>query len=172
MEMVRKGISRLAPSGRLPAYVDHPKQFLQQNVFRAHQLAPTYAVHEWRHAQPTTFGATIAIPWLIEETCACDHGRRARESQQVAPTVIGTSAAAAQKLWIEILQRSEDAVEPGSASCFCRVAFGYGLASTRREVSDDLFCRSAFNGIDLAAEPKTCASAIAILVPWFLFAVG
>jgi hypothetical protein len=138
-EMTRKEISRLAPSGRLPAYSDHPKQFLQQNVFRTHRLVPTYTVYEWLHAKPTTFGATVTIPWLVEETCACDHGRRAKVSQQLAPTFVGTSATAAQKLWIEILQRSEDPVAPGSASCFCRVAFGYGLASTRKEVSGDSY---------------------------------
>eukprot|EP01043_Picozoa_sp_COSAG02_P001465 COSAG02_NODE_31_length_50774_cov_1928.118204_18_plen_360_part_00 len=136
-EMIRNEISRLAPGGRLPSYLDHPKQFLQQNVFRTHHLVPTYTVREWLHAQPTTFGATVTVPWLVDETCACDHGRRARASQQLAPTFVGASATAAQTLWVEILQRSEDPVAPGSASCFCRVAFGYGLASTRKEVSGD-----------------------------------
>jgi len=134
MEELREEGARLARGGSQPAYVDHPKQFLQQNVFRAHQLVPTYAVHEWPHAQPTTFAATVAVPWLIDEGCTCEHSRRARVAQ-LEPDLVGDSASAAHRLWMQILQPSQGTIEPGSATCFCRVAFGYGLASTRKEVS-------------------------------------
>jgi hypothetical protein len=91
-------------------------------------------VHEWPHAQPTTFAATVAVPWLIDEGCTCEHSRRARVAQ-LEPDLVGDSASAAHRLWMQILQPSQGTIEPGSATCFCRVAFGYGLASTRKEVS-------------------------------------
>ena len=134
-EALQTGATRLARGARMPAYVDHPKQFLQQNVFRAHQLVPTYAVYQWDSAQSPTFGAIVAVPWLVDESCTCENSRRARAAQQ-DPSLVRHGDPSTPQLWSEILGTPALTQSGGSgaaATCFCRVAFGYGLAPIRKE---------------------------------------
>ena len=117
--------SRLAGTARLPAYVDSPKQALQ-DLFRAEQRVPAYNVRQWAHCAPSTFSAVVAAPWLLPpEACSCDASIRARDAERACPD---------PTLWTQLLSPAELSadVDP-SARCFCRAAFGFGVGHTRKD---------------------------------------